>query len=239
MSQLARFHFSTKSYEPQDVERALTVRAPYTGTRPVVSFLDKELSMMKFDLGDGNDPVNMEILLSKLSSSKDAEVRAKCLNVLNSGLGGGLVRIAALSLSAVSGSWLIENKERSYANLRSRRNLDNNCPDEVVDSLLEATRSVGVTYCKRYYAMKKKILQATQGLETFRWSDRNAPVDIGGEDSAEEEKITWDKAVSMVERGYRKFSPHMADLFMGMVTEKRIDVPAVDHKKGGAYCKFL
>ena len=32
----------------KDVERALTVRAPYSGTRPLVSFFDKELSLMRF-----------------------------------------------------------------------------------------------------------------------------------------------------------------------------------------------
>jgi len=218
----------------KDVERALTVRSPYTGTRPVVSFLDKELSSMKFDLdGPGKPKVNMEVLLSRLSSSKDAAVRAKCLKTLNEGLNESIVRVAALSLSTVSGSWLIENKERKYATLRSRRNLDNNCPDNVVESLLTGVRSQGVLLCKRYYGLKKKILQETQGLEKFTWSDRNAPIDISGE---KEDKISWETAVQMVERGYRKFSPQMADLFMGMVNEKRIDVPAVDHKKGGAYC---
>jgi oligoendopeptidase F len=222
----------------KEVERALTVRSPYVGTRPLVSFLDKELSLIKFDLQDGNGPVNMEVLLSKMSSSKDSSVRAQCMKTLNDGLGNSLVRVASLSLSAVAGSWLIENKERSYKGLRSARNLGNNCPDEVVDSLLQAVRSKGVIFCKRFYAMKKNILQQTQGLETFRWSDRNAPIDIqiGEEEKKEEERISWDEAVSMVDRGYRKFSPQMADLFMGMVNEKRIDVPAVDHKKGGAYC---
>ena len=129
--------------------------------------------------------------------------------------------------------WLIENKERNYKNLRSRRNLDNNCPDEVVDSLLNGVRSAGVPLCKRYYAMKKQILKQTQGLETFRWSDRNAPIEIT---KAEEGKISWEAAVQMVERGYRKFSPTMAGMFMDMVNEKRIDVPAADGKKGGAYC---
>ncbi|KAL3933719.1 MAG: hypothetical protein SGBAC_010268 [Bacillariaceae sp.] len=224
----------------KEVERALTVRSPYTGTRPLVSFLDKELSMMEFEID--NNKMNMQLLLGKMSSSKDATTRATCMKALNDGLGNSVSRIAALSLSGVAGSWLIENKERSYQGLRSRRNLDNNCPDKVVDSLLEAVRSDGVTYCKRYYAMKKTILQQTQGLETFRWSDRNAPIDLSSGGAGEEEKkndddkISWPEAVSMVERGYRKFSPQMADLFMGMVNEKRIDVPAVDHKKGGAYC---
>ena len=226
----------------KDVERALTVRAPYAGTRPVVSFLDKELSLVKFDLGDmeeeGGKPslVNMEVLLSKMSSSKDAAFRAKCMKVLNNGLKENIVRVAALSLSTVSGSWLIENKERKYATLRSRRNLDNNCADPCVESLLSGVRSQGVLLCKRYYGLKKMILQKTQGLESFRWSDRNAPIDIGNQEKKKDEKISWPRAVEMVERGYRKFSPRMADLFQTMVDEKRIDVPAVDHKKGGAYC---
>lgn len=110
---------------------------------------------------------------------------------------------------------------------------DNNCPDEVVDSLLNGVRSAGVPLCKRYYALKKQILQQTQGLESFKWSDRNAPIDIS---DAKEEKIEWETAVNMVERGYRKFSPKMSELFMDMVNEKRIDVPATDGKKGGAYC---
>jgi len=89
----------------KDVERALTVRNPWMGTRTVVSFFDKELALMRFTLKDGEEPVNMEVLLSTLSSSKDATVRAKCLAELNKGLGGPTGRVAALSLSTVAGSW--------------------------------------------------------------------------------------------------------------------------------------
>ena len=192
--------------------------------------------MLRFQLDETGEapPVNLQFLLSRLSSSKDAKVRAECLRKLNEELAGSVSRIASLSLSAVAGSWLIENKERNYSNLRSRRNLDNNCPDEVVDSLLEAVRTAGVPLCKRYYALKKQILKQTQGLETFRWSDRNAEIDIVKDKTAD--KISWPDAVQMVERGYRKFSPRMAQMFTDMVDEKRIDVPAVDGKKGGAYC---
>lgn len=42
--------------------------------------------------------------------------------------------------------------------------------------------------------------------------------------------------MSMVEKGYKKFSPKMSEMFMSMVDEKRIDVPATNGKKGGAYC---
>jgi oligoendopeptidase F len=188
---------------------------------------------MRFKLDDDGDEVNMALLLSKMQSSTDANFRAKCLKTLNDGLDGSVARTAALSLSAVAGGWLIENKERKYEALRSRRNLDNNCPDAVVDSLLDGVREAGVPLCKRFYALKKGILQKTQGLEKFRWSDRNAPIDIAG---ISDDKISWEKAVEMVETGYRKFSPTMSDMFMSMVDEKRIDVPASNGKKGGAYC---
>lgn len=219
----------------KDVERALTVRSPYSGTHPLVSFFDKELSLMRFRIDDDDDgkDVNMEVLLSRMQASTDSKFRAKCLRALNDGLAGSVSRTAALSLSSVAGSWLIENKERKYENLRSRRNLDNNCPDAVVDSLLDGVREAGVPLCKRFYGLKKAILRKTQGLEKLRWSDRNAPMDIGG---ASDDKISWEEAVAMVEQGYGKFSPRMRDLFVSMVNDKRIDVPATDGKKGGAYC---
>jgi len=217
----------------KDVERALTVRSPYVGNRPLVSFFDKELSLMRFKLDEDGKEVNMEVLLSRMQSSNDAAFRAKCLQVLNDGLAGSVSRTAALSLSSVAGGWLIENKERKYINLRSRRNLDNNCPDEVVDSLLVGVRSAGIPLCKRFYTLKKGILQKTQGLDKFRWSDRNAPIDIGG---VSNEKISWEAAVAMVKKGYNQFSPKMSEMFVSMVEEKRIDVPATNGKKGGAYC---
>ena len=138
----------------------------------------------------------------------------------------------------MTGSWWIENQERSYTSLRSRRNLENNCPDAVVDTLLQAVRTAAVPLGKRYYQLKKQILQKSQGLDTFRWSDRNAPIDIMAttDHNNNNNKISWPQAVKIVERGYRKFSPQMADLFLDMVHEKRIHAPVVDHKRGGAYC---
>ena len=106
-------------------------------------------------------------------------------------------------------------------------------PDEVVGSLLEGVRTAGVELSKRYYALKKGVLAATQGLTALSWSDRNAPIDIGG---GEEKEVTWKEAVAMVKEGYHGFSPTMAKLFEQMIDEKRIDVPATDGKKAGAYC---
>ena len=75
-------------------------------------------------------------------------------------------------------------------------------------------------------------MKETQGLEEFTWADRNATIDIGtGSDS-----YSWEQAVQICKDGYEKFSPTMAKHFTDMVESKRIDVPAADGKRGGAYC---
>ena len=136
------------------VERALTVRAPFAGKGKVVEFYGNELSRLRFSEKEGAEPVNMEVLLANMTSSKEAATRASCMRVLNDGL-KSFERVAALSLNMVAGSWHVENAERGFKELRSQRNLGNNVPDEVVDSLLGAVRTTGVDYCKRYYALKK------------------------------------------------------------------------------------
>ena len=213
----------------KSIERALTVRAPFSGKGKVVEFYGNELSRLRFS--DTKEQVNMEVLLAKMTSSKDAATRAECMKTLNDGL-VHFERVAALSLNAVAGSWHIENSERGFKELRSQRNLGNNVPDAVVDSLLESVKTTGVEYCKRYYLLKKGILKSTQGLESFTWSDRNASIDIG----TSTDTYTWPEAVEIVKNGYQKFSPTMAGLFTQMVDEKRIDVPAQNGKRGGAYC---
>ena len=64
----------------------------------------------------------------------------------------------------------------------------------MVDSLLDAVKTTGVDYCKRYYSLKKGILKNTQRLETMTWADRNASINIG----TSSESYTWNEAVDIV-----------------------------------------
>ena len=215
----------------KSVERALTVRAPFAGKGKGVEFYGNELSRLRFSEKEGAEPVNMEVLLANMTSSKEAATRASCMRLLNDGL-KSFERVAALSLNMVAGSWHVENAERGFKELRSQRNLGNNVPDEVVDSLLDAVKTTGVDYCKRYYALKKGILKNTAGP---------GEDDVGRSQRGDQHRdlvriLHLGEAVDIVKAGYEKFSPTMADLFTQMVDEKRIDVPAANGKRGGAYC---
>ena len=68
----------------------------------------------------------------------------------------------------------------------------------MVDSLLDAVKTTGVDYCKRYYSLKKGILKNTQGLETMTWADRNASINIG----TSSESYTWNEAVDIVKASF-------------------------------------
>eukprot|EP00921_Rhytidocystis_pertsovi_P017383 GHVQ01027342.1.p1 GENE.GHVQ01027342.1~~GHVQ01027342.1.p1 ORF type:complete len:781 (+),score=119.78 GHVQ01027342.1:229-2571(+) len=225
-------------YLSEDVERALSVRVPWVSEEPVTEYLEQQLASAKFTTTPDmlHTPagalVNLEELLNKLFN-KEQSVRRASLKCLNSGLEQSMInRFAALSLNMVTGSWHIEMRERNYKTLRSSRNLSNNVPDDVVDSLLLAVRTDGVELSKRYYKLKKNVLMATQGLKEFTWADRNAPINLG-----KGSKIySWEEAKDIVRSGYKKFSPTMADMFDRMVDEERIDMPAVDGKRSGAFC---
>eukprot|EP00922_Rhytidocystis_sp_ex-Travisia-forbesii_P036215 GHVS01053724.1.p1 GENE.GHVS01053724.1~~GHVS01053724.1.p1 ORF type:complete len:722 (-),score=150.05 GHVS01053724.1:197-2101(-) len=227
-------------YLSEEVERALSVRGPWTSEDPVTDYLEQQLSSAKFkstpDMHDGStstlQQMNLEEVLNKLFS-KEQTVRRAALKCLNSGLKSNYInRFAALSLNIVAGSWHIEMKERNYENLRSSRNVSNRVPDDVVVALLTAVRKHGVKLSKRYYKLKKNVLMATSDLKTFTWADRNAPINLG----SEAEVYSWGEAQEIVRAGYEKFSPRMAAMFTRMVEEERVDMPAADGKRSGAFC---
>lgn len=85
----------------------------------------------------------------------------------------------------------------------------------MVDSLLDAVKTTGVDYCKRYYSLKKGILKNTQGLETMTWADRNASINIG----TSSESYTWNEAVDIVKAGefYEYLFPYVRAIGMTYV----------------------
>ena len=136
-----------------------------------------------------------------------------------------------LSLNMVAGSWHIENKERGFKTLRSQRNLSNNLPDDVVDSLLEAVR--------RRRRLLQKVLHPEEA--NLKVDARRRNLHVGRSQRLHRHRharrqVLVGRSRRPRRKGYNKFSPTMAKLFMDMVNEKRIDVPAQDGKRGGAYC---
>ncbi len=114
---------------------------------------------------------------------------------------------------------------RKFAAPISARNLANDIPDAVVDTLLAVSqRNAGIF--QRFFRLKARLL----GIEKLRRYDVYAPV------VKSDKKYAFDEAVNMVLDSFHEFDPRVADLARRVFAEKHIDSEVRKGKRGGAFC---
>jgi len=122
--------------------------------------------------------------------------------------------------------WNAEGIElRGHASAISARNLGNDLPDAVVDTLLDVCRKNAGIF-QGYFEMKARWL----GLGKMKRYDIYAPL-------AESDKtFSHGEAVAMVMDSYKAFSPAVADLARRVFDERHLDSESRPGKRGGAFC---
>lgn len=114
---------------------------------------------------------------------------------------------------------------RHYAEPISVRNLMNDIPDSVVDTLLDvARRNAGLF--QRYFRLKAGRL----GLPKLRRYDLYAPL------AHSEKHYDYPRAMEMVLESYRAFSPLLAEQARRVLDEHHLDAELRPGKRGGAFC---
>ena len=114
---------------------------------------------------------------------------------------------------------------RGYRSPISVRNLANDLPDEVVDTLLDVSRqNVGVL--QRYFKLKAGWL----GMEKLRRYDIYAPL------VASDKTFAYPQAVDLILDSFYEFSPLIADQARRLLQEKHLDSETRVGKRGGAFC---
>ncbi|MBW8010497.1 MAG: M3 family oligoendopeptidase [Chloroflexi bacterium] len=122
--------------------------------------------------------------------------------------------------------WRNENVDmRNYSSPIGVRNLANDIPDEVVDTLLDVSEKNAPLF-QRFFKMKAKWL----GVEKIRRYDVYAPV------ATSDKKYSYDEAVKMVQAAFEEFDPNIAKLSQRVYDDKRIDSEVRKGKQGGAFC---
>lgn len=207
----------------EPVEGALAKRSPF-GPSAWSEFFDELESDLSF-IHKG-EKKNMTEMLHILTESKNADERFEVMTKVNEGFKGHFGKYSAQTLYMVTGSNSTEDKERKYRHPMEGRNKSNRVSDEIVDALHKAVTCVATPYTKRYYKLKAEHL----GFKTLRWSDRNAPMPF-----LDTSLVPFDRALAMVLDAYRSFSPTLANLVEDMVAQKRIDAPAGQGRRSGAF----
>lgn len=117
---------------------------------------------------------------------------------------------------------------RHYRTPISVRNLINDVPDEVVETLFEVCEANAPLF-HRYFRLKAKWL----GVERLRRYDVYAPV---GQASR---TYTFQEAVDLVLASFRQFDPQMADLAQQVLDEQHLDSEIRPGKTHGAFCATI
>ena len=117
---------------------------------------------------------------------------------------------------------------RGYQNPVAARNLHNDIPDQVVDTLLEVCRSNSGIF-QRYFALKAKAL----GMKKLRRYDIYAPV------SKSERKFSFGRAVELVMDSFNQFDPSFAAMVGKVLSEHHVDSEVRKGKRSGAFCATI
>lgn len=114
---------------------------------------------------------------------------------------------------------------RKYASPISARNLVNDLPDSVVDTLLEvAKQNVGLF--QRFFRLKAKWL----GVDHLRRYDIYAPV------VKSDKKYDFAAAAGIVFDSFNDFDPQFAALAQRVFDQRHLDSEVRKGKRGGAFC---
>jgi oligoendopeptidase F len=122
--------------------------------------------------------------------------------------------------------WRSEHIElRGFSAPVAVRNLANNIPDEVVDTLLEVCQANNHLF-HRYFRLKARWL----GVDRLRRYDIYAPV------VASDKRYSFDEAVNLVLDSLRAFEPRVAESARRVFDEEHMDSEIRKGKTSGAFC---
>jgi len=117
---------------------------------------------------------------------------------------------------------------RGYAAPLAIRNLANDIPDDVVDTLLEVCRKNAQLF-HRFFQLKARWL----GVDRLRRYDIYAPV------AKAEKAYPFGDAVAMVLKSFQQFDPRLAELVQRVFDQDHIDSEVRKGKRSGAFCSTV
>lgn len=166
--------------------------------------------------------------LMSLVRQADADLRARAYQELYRVYGSDGPILGQMYQTVVR-DWRNENVNlRKHATPLAARNLANDIPDDVVDTLLEVARQNAPVF-QRFFKIKAKLL----GMERLRRYDIYAPV------SKSDKKYDFNTAAELVLDSFSQFHPKVGQLAKRVFDENHLDSEVRKGKRGGAFCSTI
>jgi len=206
-------------------EKLLALKDP-NGIDALVSLYEMITNRFTFSLEvDGEKKSLTRDQLTSYYFNASAEIRAAAYRELYRVYGENATVLAQIYSHRVR-DWHAEGMElRGYSSPISARNLGNDLPDEVVDTLLSVCRKNAGLF-QRYFRLKAAWL----GLDKLRRYDVYAPL------TNADKKYDFTQARKMVLDTFQEFSPQVASLARRVFDQQHLDSETRHGKRGGGFC---
>ena len=215
-----------KPYTLSEGEEKLLNLKDVNGIDALVNLYEMITNHFQFTLEvEGGKKTLTRDQLSGYFFNASPDIRQSAYQELNRGYADNSTILAQIYSHRVR-DWHVEAVQlRGYASPISARNLGNDLPDEVVDTLLAVCRKNAGIF-QRYFRLKAGWL----GLKKLRRYDIYAPL------TESDKKYDFAQAKEMVLESFREFSPQVAGLAARVLDENHLDSQARPGKRGGAFC---
>jgi len=224
-----RHHLRTarkyRPYQLTEPEEKLLAEKSVSGRDAWTRLFSELTSAIEVDLPDSDEPVALDVALSRLQSN-DRDTRRTAAESVTAALAPGL-RTRAYLFNTLLHDKAVDDRLRGFPTWISSRNLANEASDESVQALVDAVKG-SYDIPRRWYTLKARLL----GVDRIADYDRAAAV------TADSETIAWDDARDLVLGAFDDFSPVLGDTARRFFDERWIDAPVRPGKRGGAFCAY-
>ena len=217
-------HF--KDFTLSEAEEKVINLKDSTGARAIKMLYNSLTNRYTFKLAvDGEEQQLTRGQLSVYARHHDAGLRSRAYQELYRVYGAD-GPILGQMYQALVNDWRNENLSlRGFESSIGVRNLANDIPDEVVDTLLGVCRRNAPLF-QRFFKLKARRL----GMEKLRRYDIYAPV------AKSDRQFAFGEACDLVMGSFEAFDPQLAELAARVFSEQHIDSEVRQGKRSGAFC---
>ena len=215
-----------KPFTLSETEEKMINLKDVNGIDAIVNLYEMITNQFTFALEvDGKKQSLTRDQLASYFQSSSPDVRAKAYQELYRVFSENSTVLAQMYIHRVR-DWHTEGIElRGFSSPISARNVENDLPDEVVDTLLVVCRNNAKLF-QRYFKFKARLL----GLDQLRRYDIYAPL------TPSKKKFDYGVARQMVLDSYHAFSPDVAELAKKVFDDNHLNSEIRTGKRGGAFC---